>query len=120
MVEFSKEFDEEGTFFLIYPELKEHYATPTTISKKFQFCFQCRTVKPERAHHCSTCGRCWLKMEHHCRWVDNCVSYGNHKFFFMFLVYGNILSWMSMALFIHGFIDSFMPAGGFYLVINYP
>lgn len=26
------------------------------------FCFKCRAPKPERAHHCSTCGRCILKM----------------------------------------------------------
>ena len=29
-------------------------------------CQKCHGVKPERCHHCSLCGRCCLKMDHHC------------------------------------------------------
>eukprot|EP00468_Gymnochlora_sp_CCMP2014_P009955 CAMPEP_0167747166 /NCGR_PEP_ID=MMETSP0110_2-20121227/4131_1 /TAXON_ID=629695 /ORGANISM="Gymnochlora sp., Strain CCMP2014" /LENGTH=66 /DNA_ID=CAMNT_0007632039 /DNA_START=193 /DNA_END=390 /DNA_ORIENTATION=- len=31
-------------------------------------CDKCKLPKPERAHHCSVCGRCTLKMDHHCPW----------------------------------------------------
>lgn len=29
-------------------------------------CGRCNCYKPERAHHCSTCGYCIRKMDHHC------------------------------------------------------
>lgn len=58
-----------------------------TISGGVRFCEKCRIVKPDRAHHCSVCGVCVLKMDHHCPWINNCVSFTNYKFFVLFLGY---------------------------------
>jgi hypothetical protein len=33
------------------------------------FCSKCMVDRPARAHHCKMCGRCVLKMDHHCPWV---------------------------------------------------
>lgn len=57
-------------------------------SLAMRFCEKCQLIKPDRAHHCSVCGTCVLKMDHHCPWVNNCVGFHNYKFFMLFLAYG--------------------------------
>jgi hypothetical protein len=34
-----------------------------------RFCKKCDVDKPDRCHHCSICGRCILKFDHHCPWL---------------------------------------------------
>uniref|UniRef100_T1IPK0 Palmitoyltransferase n=1 Tax=Strigamia maritima TaxID=126957 RepID=T1IPK0_STRMM len=58
-----------------------------TMTGAIRYCEKCHFIKPDRAHHCSVCGECVLKMDHHCPWVNNCVGFMNYKFFVLFLGY---------------------------------
>ncbi|XP_026332264.1 palmitoyltransferase ZDHHC15 isoform X3 [Hyposmocoma kahamanoa] len=68
-----------------------------TMSGSVRYCNRCVLVKPDRAHHCSICARCVLKMDHHCPWVNNCVCYFNYKFFMLFLGYALLYCLFIMA-----------------------
>ncbi|CAO1619691.1 unnamed protein product [Parajaminaea phylloscopi] len=59
-------------------EVKASTASP-------RYCKVCRSYKPPRAHHCRSCKRCVLRMDHHCPWVANCVGHGNYGHFLRFL-----------------------------------
>ncbi|KAG8228022.1 hypothetical protein J437_LFUL003657 [Ladona fulva] len=56
-------------------------------TKFLQFCGVCEGFKAPRAHHCRKCGRCVLKMDHHCPWINNCVGHRNHAHFAAFLLF---------------------------------
>jgi palmitoyltransferase len=51
------------------------------------WCHYCSNWKPDRAHHCSSSGRCVLKMDHFCPWVGGPVGENNLKFFIQFTGY---------------------------------
>ncbi|KAL0882078.1 hypothetical protein ABMA27_000651 [Loxostege sticticalis] len=50
-----------------------------------QFCTVCNGYKAPRSHHCRKCGRCVMKMDHHCPWINCCVGHANHCYFLVFL-----------------------------------
>uniref|UniRef100_A0A0G4H953 Palmitoyltransferase n=1 Tax=Chromera velia CCMP2878 TaxID=1169474 RepID=A0A0G4H953_9ALVE len=52
-----------------------------------RWCKWCMKYKPDRCHHCRLCQKCVLRMDHHCPWINNCVGWGNHKFFYLLLSY---------------------------------
>ena len=61
-----------------------------------RFCKKCHCPKPDRAHHCSTCGRCVLKMDHHCPWLATCLGLHNYKAFLLFLIYTTLFCWVCL------------------------
>ncbi|KAF7364839.1 Palmitoyltransferase [Mycena venus] len=52
-----------------------------------KWCRKCWGPKPERAHHCSICGRCVLKMDHHCPWLGaKCIGHRTYPAFLHFIL----------------------------------
>ncbi|KAK1756917.1 Palmitoyltransferase PFA3 [Echria macrotheca] len=74
-------------------------ATSFTVKSngELRFCKKCQARKPDRAHHCSTCRRCVLKMDHHCPWLATCIGLRNHKAFLLFLIYTTLFSTFAFA-----------------------
>ncbi|VDK66445.1 unnamed protein product [Anisakis simplex] len=56
-----------------------------------RYCYMCGLIKPDRCHHCMSCGACVVKYDHHCPWINKCVSYANYKFFVLYLFYSCVL-----------------------------
>ena len=64
------------------------------------WCQRCAAYKPPRAHHCTTTGRCIVKLDHYCPWTNNAVGVRNHKFFLLFIFYTFLLCFYALGLLI--------------------
>eukprot|EP00866_Antonospora_locustae_P002253 jgi/Antlo1/2253/409 len=71
------------------------------ITKNLRVCPICDTFKPPRAHHCSKCGKCYLKYDHHCFLLGTCIVFQRYKFFYQFLFYNSILVIFTVYVYIH-------------------
>ena len=55
--------------------------------RKRRWCNRCKAFKPAKATHDSVSGRCVIKFDHYCPWVNNAIGIYNHKFFLLFVLY---------------------------------
>lgn len=79
-------------------ELPEYTSYTVSSTGGSRFCKKCQSPKPDRTHHCSTCKRCVLKMDHHCPWLATCVGLYNYKAFLLFLIYTCMFCWVCFAV----------------------
>jgi palmitoyltransferase len=91
---YEEEVDRE---IVVPPEWMQTSVTAKSTGKP-RYCKKCQCVKPDRTHHCSTCGQCVLKMDHHCPWLATCVGLKNYKAFVLFLVYTSLFCWTCFAV----------------------
>lgn len=102
----------------------EEYLRPHTLKSNglaFRYCVKCSVWKPDRCHHCLTCNRCVLRMDHHCPWFASCVGFHNQKLFIQFLGYlamycGTVFG-VSLSL-LWGFFTDEAYSDGRYLSLN--
>ena len=50
-------------------------------------CPDCETIRTVRSRHCSVCGHCVERFDHHCPWINNCVGLNNHHVFYWFILF---------------------------------
>ncbi|XP_071948162.1 palmitoyltransferase ZDHHC12-B-like [Antedon mediterranea] len=72
-------------------------------------CDSCCVEQPVRSKHCSECGRCVRKFDHHCPWLENCVGERNHKYFWLFLLCEMLLVLWAIKLTWSGFRTGTTP-----------
>jgi len=68
------------------PETTEFMRLLATIDST-SLCADCSTIRTSRSRHCSICGHCVERFDHHCPWINNCVGVGNHMHFYFFIVF---------------------------------
>lgn len=73
--------------------LQERLAHPLDIFLRhtdgsLRYCDHCQVIKPDRTHHCGSCDRCVLRMDHHCIFIGTCVGFHNHRYFLQLVCYG--------------------------------
>jgi len=54
---------------------------------KQKWCRDCKLWRPHRCGHCHTCGRCVLRLDHHCGFMGTCIGERNCRFFTAFLLF---------------------------------
>ncbi|KAI0260692.1 DHHC palmitoyltransferase-domain-containing protein [Gloeopeniophorella convolvens] len=83
-------------------------APPEDYTLPGRWCRICWGPKPERTHHCSQCGRCVLKMDHHCPWMGaKCIGYRTYPSFLHFLASVALLAIYTATICIRGLIFAF-------------
>lgn len=76
---------------LHFDEDHRYYISPSNSNLFFFQCSHCDKPKPPRSHHCRRCGSCIRKMDHHCPVINNCVGWGNYKYFMLLLTWAAII-----------------------------
>ena len=52
--------------------------TYNNFSLELRYCQSCNIYRPPRASHCSFCGYCVEKFDHHCPWTGSCMGKKNY------------------------------------------
>lgn len=67
------------------------YPYDNTIFFPHQWCKECAQPRPARSQHCSLCGHCVSRADHHCWWLNTHVGEGNYHIFLGMLF---VMAWL--------------------------
>ena len=69
-----------------------------------QLCPDCYTIRTSRSRHCSVCGHCVERFDHHCPWLNNCIGVKNHNYFYIYILTQELVIIFSFCQGIYGLI----------------
>ncbi|XP_027753054.1 probable palmitoyltransferase ZDHHC4 [Empidonax traillii] len=69
-----------------HASLVKVYAYDGVMFQRGTVCPTCTMEKPARSKHCSVCGTCVHRFDHHCVWLNNCVGASNAGWFLLYLL----------------------------------
>ena len=72
---------------------------------EFRYCKKCDNLQPPRSDHWGLCGKCVLRMDHHCPWIGNWVGFGNHKNFVLFIFYTGLCGCLDSICYFYGWFN---------------
>ncbi|KAH7814884.1 putative DHHC-type zinc finger family protein [Monocercomonoides exilis] len=72
-----------------------------------KMCPVCKLPRPPRSQHCSMCGRCVSKRDHHCPWFNTCIGEWNFRYFLLFLFVNGVAA-MCMGISSMGVIGAWL------------
>lgn len=91
-----------GVFLFVGATLETH-PIPTIFSVDFgHYCRFCKMQVPNNAKHCRACNKCRVGFDHHCNYINNCVTKSNYLIFFfgcLFLVFSAIIGMSQLILY---------------------
>ena len=71
-------------------------------------CKTCNIMRPSKTSHCVICDNCIMELDHHCFYISNCVGARNRKYFILFLIYGFLISILSIFTSLYHLIFTFL------------
>ncbi|GAB5357070.1 hypothetical protein AAMO2058_000342500 [Amorphochlora amoebiformis] len=77
---------------------------------RYRWCVTCHLWRPPRCSHCSTCGFCVQRFDHHCPAVGNCIGAGNHRWFVLFLTTAAAALLTAIVIYVERLIDIRWPS----------
>lgn len=76
-----------------------------------KYCVTCHIYRPPRTVHCSSCGGCILRYDHHCPYISNCIGSNNYRRFTSFVVTCSIYLLLLTVFGVYRFVGFFPHIG---------
>lgn len=93
---FASSSDGHVTLHLANGGNEEANLSDTLIERGYKYCVTCKIIRPPRSSHCSDCGNCVLRHDHHCPFVGNCIGHRNYVFFVSFIASSVLLGLLEL------------------------